>query len=236
MSVIAPMVIARVAPESAARLQRVFARLTAETGRTAQESLEYMALKCAESGRSITKPRAGSRYHAVQENPEWKQAQVAFRWARARARRGETVPLESAQAITKLERLKHWRFIVPHQEKPTTYRYSNDKMDPRKRRVGRRGLATRTFGRLVGALGSLRGNPGSDATPEADSLAGQKFALRRSSTPKSHRVQMEALLTYLGKAYPGIRGQMMTRAAAGMEGYLDRQMQKSIARARARAA
>jgi hypothetical protein len=106
-------------------------------------------------------------------------------------------------------------------------------MDERKRRVGRRGLATRTFGRIVGALGSIKGNPDSDATREADSLAGQKYSLRRASTPKSYRVQMEAMLTYLEKAYPGIRGQMMTRAAAGMEGYMDRRMAAALRRSAA---
>ncbi len=220
---------ASISPSSLAKLRAVVARLQDETRRGVVQSLEYAALKCAESGRSLTKPRRKVGLHRIETNPEFKQASTAFRWARRILRQGRAIPESAAAALREAGETHRYRIEKLHQQGyPTTYIYTHNKDDVR-RQIKRWGLASKVFNVMVGKLGSRMET--AQYGKQADRFAQGRAGVDRMQSRSKVRVRLYANLSYLDKRWPGAARSIVDRATAGINGYLDRKLQPALKRA-----
>jgi hypothetical protein len=86
------------------RLVTAIDRAMRESGRTLEQALTWAALTVAQSARAIAKP--GERYHKIHSNPEYRQANVAWRWAERRRKEGLPIPAEAEAALRQIGELE----------------------------------------------------------------------------------------------------------------------------------
>jgi len=73
-----------------------------ETGRSANDAVTYAGVKICDSGRRVAKP--GKKIRKVITNPEAKQANKAFAWARRQKRMGKEISSSAEAALLELNK------------------------------------------------------------------------------------------------------------------------------------
>ena len=227
-------VVATVDPASVARLNATIARLHTETGRSVDQAVTFAAIRVAESIRARAKPSKANR--DIIDNPEWKQAQGSFAWARAQLKAGKAIPAEAQDALTQANAITPDLIIVKRQEpKPDERLGAYEKTDPR-RVIERRGLAKSVSASIVASMARLK-------TSRADGATGTVLNTRNATVRKSlwkHgpdagsiAIRMINRLSYMEKAYPGITAQAVQAGAAKLQNDLKLAADKAAARANA---
>jgi len=206
-------------------LSKAVGRLQEETGRSAEQSVIFAALKVSESGRSASKP--GKRRRDSVDNPQWKQA----RWAKGRKRRGFQLSAQDEALLADVNNLSPF-FILAYKQgesKPILLP-SYDKQDPR-RQIERHGLARQVWGVMVGKMGAMQ--PGAKMSAGGRDYRVSKYAERYGDTAGAHVVRLVNKLPYLERAYPGITQRAVSRGTAALTGQMDRRIKRAVARANA---
>ena len=206
-------------------LSKAVTRLQEETGRSAEQSVIFAAIKVSESGRAISKP--GKKRRPVVDNPQWLQA----RWAKGRKRRGYALSAQDESLLADVNNLSPF-FIVAHrqgQARPDLWP-SYDKQDNR-RTIERHGLARQVWGVMVGKMGAMQ--PGAKMSAGGKNYRVSKYTERFGDTAGAHVVRLINKLSYLEKAYPGISRQAVARGTAALVGQMDRRIKRAVAKANA---
>ena len=208
-------VTATVDKASVAALNASIERLQAETHRSADDAVTYAGLKVASSGRAAAK--IGKKNRPIVDNPRYKQS----KWARMRKRRGHALSAQDEATLADLNNLTPF-LIVRHTQaadKPLLMP-SYDKRDSR-REVERRGLSKKTWGIMVGKLGSMKGGPSSAGSKD---YRVSKYEERYGDTAGSVAVRIINKLSYQEKAYPGITQRAVESGNRALVGMLDRRI------------
>lgn len=201
--------------------------------KTPLQAVTWAGLKIAESGRSIMSKakawRSANPKRDIEPNPEYKQALVAYRWARRQKKRGKAIPAEAERALSQLRDAPF--AILLRTQRKTIKLPSYDKQDPRRiiykigqrdprGKPGRGGVGRTSWNVIAGKMGA--------AGAGADSGGAGRFVFVSTQSAQDEvRTRILNKLSYQEKAYPGMTQEAIRRGTAAIE----RVVQKRVAEA-----
>lgn len=192
---------------SAARVNRMINQAVLDTGRTVEQATTWGALTVAESIRARCKPSKKNR--DIIDNPEWKQAQGSFAWARAQMKAGKAIPAEAQEALQRANEITPFLIVRLRQPpKQTVMVPSYSKTDPR-RVIENRGLAKKIANIGAAKLAAEKNTSGNFNMVSGQSLVSRRTAQYGSKTRET-AVRVANRLSYLRTAYPGIEQQALS--------------------------
>lgn len=222
---------ADVDPQALTDLSAVLQRLQDETGKSAAHSVNYAALKIAESGRKES--RISKKNRDIVVNPNWSRKAQVPRWAVKQRKEGKGIPAEMESSLSDKSNSSPYFIEFRRQQKASVMMPAWAKKDPRReirpvKQGGTRGLAKTIWSVMVGKLGAMLNGGSSRAWGEKYRIL--KKTERFGSDP-AFVVHMFNKLTYLNEAYPGLVTTIITSGTKSLNNRLNDRIAKATARA-----
>ena len=177
-------------------LSDAITRVTNETFRSAQDSVEYIAVSFVQSARQLSKSPpgkrskvgAGQRTHEVKTNPNHRLS-------------------------------KKYVIVQMRQTGPPKLVPTNNKRDPR-RKIKRAGLSWAVWGAILAKLNAKSGNVPLRKT------AWRRSMVAKTKNPISPSIEIVNALSYASNAYPGIVAAATKASTAKVLKNLDRKQER----------
>ena len=216
-------------------LQKAVLRLADDTRRTIPQAVVFAGIRICDSARAASSP--GRARRKVRENPEYKQAKPALRWARAMQKKGKRIPAEAQAALNtikeiapyQIERLTQGAPIMIPAFRKNDERRNVPEFDKFSGTPGR-GLARHIWVVVRAKLAAKRGKSLRQGA-ENEKHWNYVIAAKDSGGTFIYSLKILDKLSYIEKWKPGFTVNVVRKGVSGIEGYLNNRLDHAIKKA-----